>query len=814
MSIEEKNEAITLNEEEAIELARQEANRHFANELKQWQSQQQEQISRQLQAEEYQAKLAPKGSSYQEVAEKRKIEKRVLRHKKREEAKQERRQKRLANPKPKRSVRWYLSQVLAGLIFLALFVVLSGFTYYQSQPKRYEVRVGERSTVDVSTTRAIVDREKTELRAKEAAQKVQAIEKRSEQISKLNLARLEQFLIKVQAERNALGQLNSTLSPSPASNETATNRPLTAEQLKASSLKLRQELYQTQKLSLEETDATILLGLPTSFYQDFAQQLKGIAEQLMSEAHDQASLQASIDRQVSLVQEARTSYKSEYGALSRLLKMTLQANVEFDEVATNKAKAAEEARIFDDPVMIPAGTRILTQGEVVTQSIYEYMKELNLVYVPGLDLKSLLPILLLMLILMGLTVLFLMRRRPQLLTEGKERWLLLLVCTGLLITASYTLNFSVYANPLYCLVIIICLQFGFEIGLVLGLLSSLAVLPILVTEPLGYLPMLLAFPIIAYVADEQRREPNTLVLMLASTLSPFFSVFILALFSKIRLGLGLQNAAIAALAGLASAVLAIGLQPLLELLTSAVSAGQLIRLSQPSNALLRRLFIEAPGTYQHSMMVANLAEKGAEVIDADTLLVRVGAYYHDIGKMMHPEVFTENQSDYNPHHYLSAEDSVKLIIGHVEEGLRIAKQHRLPERLQDFIREHHGNTLQASFYAKACEKARERGEEEPTEAQFRYPWPIPQSKETAILMLADSLEAAMRSTQTRTVPGAEDLARKIVRIKTEQNQLVDSGLSYFEVEKLIESFVKVYRGQFHDRVQYPELKKKEEEKRL
>ncbi len=255
-----------------------------------------------------------------------------------------------------------------------------------------------------------------------------------------------------------------------------------------------------------------------------------------------------------------------------------------------------------------------------------------------------------------------------------------------------------------------------------------------------------------------------------------------------------------------SAPSALGIQPVLEVLSSTVSATHLIKLAQPSQPLLRRLFLEAPGTYQHSMMVANLAEKGAEVIGADSLLVRVGAYYHDIGKMDHPEVFTENQTDYNPHDYLSPQESVSLIIGHVEGGLKTARRHRLPVALQQFIKEHHGNTLQASFFYKAQEEAEASGEAAPKEEDYRYPWPIPSSKETAIVMLADSLEAAIRSTQTKDLAGAEKVARNIVKIKNEQNQLINSGLSYQEVEALILSFVQTYQGQFHERVRYPDAR--------
>ena len=244
--------------------------------------------------------------------------------------------------------------------------------------------------------------------------------------------------------------------------------------------------------------------------------------------------------------------------------------------------------------------------------------------------------------------------------------------------------------------------------------------------------------------------------------------------------------------------------PLYEIVLDAVSPLRLVELSNPNQPLLKRLLIEAPGTAQHSAMVANLAEVAAESIGANALLSRVGALYHDIGKLNNPSYFTENQFGENPHDKLSPEESAKIIFAHVTDGVKLAEENRLPEAVTAFIVEHHGDTVLMSIYPKACKIAEEKGMPLPDPADFSYPGRIPQSKETGIVMIADSVEAAMKSTGYRDLVNTEKLIRKIVKGKNDQDQLVDSGLSYQEVEKMVQAFLRVYEGQFHERLKYPD----------
>jgi len=218
--------------------------------------------------------------------------------------------------------------------------------------------------------------------------------------------------------------------------------------------------------------------------------------------------------------------------------------------------------------------------------------------------------------------------------------------------------------------------------------------------------------------------------------------------------------------------------------------------------VLRRLMIEAPGTYHHSLIVANLAETAAYEIGANTALARAGAYYHDIGKLKHPQMFSENQAGYNVHDDLSPETSAKIITQHPKNGVEMGLEYGLPRVIIDIIREHHGTGLVKYFYFKAL---KEYGADKVTEEEYRYQGTIPSSRESAIVMLADTVEAAVRSVlgKGQTLEEAEALVKTLMKDKLDDDQLDNSGLGIHELEIIRKAFIKVFHGMYHERVAYP-----------
>lgn len=265
----------------------------------------------------------------------------------------------------------------------------------------------------------------------------------------------------------------------------------------------------------------------------------------------------------------------------------------------------------------------------------------------------------------------------------------------------------------------------------------------------------------------------------------------------------LNQIVLALLSGVLSSTLASMLLPALESLFKIVTDIRLLELSNLNAPLLRRLAVEAPGTYHHSLMVAALAEGGAESIGANPLLARVGAYYHDVGKAKKPEFFVENQSyEYNKHEELAPSISCHIIAGHVKEGLQLAAEAGLPQRISDMIPEHHGTRVMTYFYEKAKDSAG-ANEGDPVEADFRYPGPKPQSKEAAIIMMADAVEAASRTLSSPTKSQIQRMIDRLIDAIIRDDQFVECDITLKDVQLVKESFFKILTGTFHHRIDYP-----------
>jgi putative nucleotidyltransferase with HDIG domain len=259
--------------------------------------------------------------------------------------------------------------------------------------------------------------------------------------------------------------------------------------------------------------------------------------------------------------------------------------------------------------------------------------------------------------------------------------------------------------------------------------------------------------------------------------------------------------------GLGSGLLTAGGFAVVGALFGVTTRVQLMELSQLNAPLLRRLQDEAPGTFHHSIIVGNLAERAADRVGADPLLVRVGCYYHDIGKIVQPAFYIENQmGGANPHDELDARASARIISQHVRAGAELAKRHGLPPRVQAFIPEHHGTRLIAYFYRMATQE-----EEDVDQTPFRYPGPKPQSRETALVMLADSTEAMVRASADRSPERIDEIVDGVISERLAEGELEECDLTLRDLRTVADSFKQTLRGVYHPRIEYPEPS--EEEKR-
>jgi uncharacterized domain HDIG len=253
--------------------------------------------------------------------------------------------------------------------------------------------------------------------------------------------------------------------------------------------------------------------------------------------------------------------------------------------------------------------------------------------------------------------------------------------------------------------------------------------------------------------------------------------------------------------GVGSAVLSIGILPFFEAGFGVLSSMKLIELSNPNHPLLRKILTEAPGTYHHSVMVANLAETACEAIGANGLLARVGSYYHDIGKTKRPVFFVENQMhNENPHDRLDPVVSKDIIISHTKDGAEILERHRMPREIIDIARQHHGTTVVKYFYHRAKERGMDVSEEE-----FRYPGPKPQSKEAAVICIADSVEAAVRSMTNPSTEEIDEMVKSIINDKLSDLQFAECDMTFKELYIVEKTICETLYGIFHNRIKYPEF---------
>jgi cyclic-di-AMP phosphodiesterase PgpH len=255
--------------------------------------------------------------------------------------------------------------------------------------------------------------------------------------------------------------------------------------------------------------------------------------------------------------------------------------------------------------------------------------------------------------------------------------------------------------------------------------------------------------------------------------------------------------------GLLCGVITLGVLPLFEYILQTVTNISLLELADSNHPVLQRMVLEAPGTYHHSLVVGNLSDTACCAVGANGLLARIGAYYHDIGKLQKPEYFIENQDiKKNAHDELTPTMSKLIIMNHIKEGLELAKKYSLSPVLCDFIQQHHGNSLVYYFYRRALEGKEEN--QEVSEEGFRYPGPKPNTKETAIVLLADSVEAATRSLKNPTPDKIEETVHKVINNKFIDGQLDECELTLKDIEKISSVFIKILSGIYHSRVNYPQ----------
>ena len=512
------------------------------------------------------------------------------------------------------------------------------------------------------------------------------------------------------------------------------------------------------------------------------------------------------------------SYESLAGML---LTYYLKPNEIYDAARTEAAQEAAARAVTPVMASVKENEKIVGEGEIVTSSEVDALEALGLSH-PGTAAAGVAGTALLVALLTGVLLFYLYQQDRPLFRHSSHLCLLGIVVVLVLAVGKVILAFNTSQQ-----------SFGALVGYAVPVAAAGMLVTVLLDSRVAVLVTAVLAVLVAVMADYNLR------LGIVAFVSGLTGVFGVSRLSQrvdlVRAGIYVAGAStlavgavgltsnlpltllapaalvLGAVNGVLSSVLTNGALPFLESTFAITSPVRLLELANPNHVLLRRLLTEAPGTYHHSIIMGNMAEAAASAVGGDGPLVRAGAYFHDIGKVKRPYFFIENQiSGENPHDKISPNLSTLILTSHVRDGVEMAREQKVPRSVVDIIEQHHGTSLITYFYHKALENGRT---ETLTEEEFRYEGPRPKTREAAIVMLADVVEAAVRSLTNPTPGRVEGLVRKMIKDKFLDGQLDECDLTFKDLDSIAAAFIQVLSGIFHHRVEYPDLTRQLAERR-
>ncbi|WP_027091128.1 HD family phosphohydrolase [Cohnella thermotolerans] len=733
---------------------------------------------------------------------------------------------------------WKHSGAVKGLLLL-VFVLLFYFSLASRLvPETYDITLNAKSAHDIKAPHQVVD-EKATLEAQEkAADKVGPVYSNvalhNELLIDEILVRIDQLnqddqvttADKVEIYRGEIPErLDNFISSFVLANTGS-------ETYSASLLEEMQKVIKDQKYSIPQETFYKLPQLTSEEIAEMRPVAKEIVRKLVSESL--ADAETARIKVAELVNGSSLSKRVQRETVQELAKFVVTPNKFYDKEATEEAKV--QAKQNTPAVVIKQGDVIVKAGQTITQDLYDRLDSMGLLKEKKNYWPQLGTLLLSILFVLSFYVYGELTNGGESAKSAGKRsnvhllMLLIIFAINLLMMHLVALAHSErwpnigFLAPIAMGSMLVTLLLDMHLGLVSSLLFTMFASIILNVGQqsvfdfrYGFIAAVVSFTSVLAI---HRASQRSSILKAGIMVSLFGSVAVVALMlvetDIDRFGL-LQSVAFMFASGLLTAVLVIGIMPFFEATFGILSALKLVELSNPNHPLLRKLLTETPGTYHHSLMVGNLSEAAAEAVGANGLLCRVGSFYHDVGKTKRPSYFIENQNGgVNPHDKLDPKVSASIIIAHARDGAEMLKQYKLPKQIRDIAEQHHGTTFLKFFYYKAVKQAEQQGKEnEWQEDDFRYPGPKAQSKEAAIVGIADSVEAAVRSLDHPTVEQVENIIGKIIKDRLDDQQFNECDLTLREMDKIAQTLKETVIGMFHSRIEYPddkELKNRKETK--
>ena len=696
-----------------------------------------------------------------------------------------------------------------GVIVLAVsFALASLVTITSLTPKRYEVSVGTAAQEAVTAPRMVEDKVNTEALRQAARNNASAVYTVDDKLADMLISNAQSFFSALSSFRNTASATRAATLTSADPENPATDTRTWQEVIPTADL-----LALLAKLPVSISDTSLGYALLDAADAEIAQ-LKDLVITTLSQSlragvseSDQVKTLAAINRELKM-----SSLSVWLKALGEMVydAYLLPTNV-INSVETTRAQ--EKAADAVEPIYIARGATIVESGQIVTQEQYDMLLSLDLV--KGAEAASrLMPgTITYLFCVFGMLGLYLSVFERDTFSSNKQMTILALILwiTLALEWVCYLIDPrvspAVFGVLLAALLVsrktaeMVNIAFALSFALLAGgsgntLFGSDSIL--------AMAAMLLSGQMVILVAERSRKRGT---LIAAGSLGGVVGATVVVAggwildygWNAILIYAGLQMAS-----ALILSVFCVGMLSLWENLFDIVTPARLHELANTNHPLLRKMMVSAPGTYHHSMMVASLAEGAADAIGANALLARTGAMYHDVGKLRRPQYFKENQNGQNIHDTLQPEESAGFIIAHQKDALAYLARYRMPSEVKKIVTEHHGTTLVSYFYFKAKQQQTQDGEPV-IERLFRYQGNLPSTKESAIVMLADSCEAAVRSLNEPTREEVADMVRKIVQGKMDDGQLKLSPLTLSEINAIERSFLVTFTGLMHERIRYPAL---------
>ncbi|MEW9923820.1 HD family phosphohydrolase [Clostridium butyricum] len=672
-------------------------------------------------------------------------------------------------------------------LFVSVFVLSYLLLITAIKPQQYSLEAGDIPRSDIKAPRDTIDERAT----KEAEDK--ALEKVDKQYT-------QKAEVKKQAEDNVIllfEKLNTIINNQSAQTATSTSVESNVSELK-----------KIEGIALSEDEYKELLNIPkeqlSSLQKDVLNIIDKTYEKNINEKDDE-SLNTARDSAVSLVEKLNLADKLKY-VLEELVKGQINPNCFYDEEKTQEL--IDETRKSVAKVVIKQNQIIVKEGVPVTQNQLDILSDLGMLD-DGKNTSIYLYVYIVLAMFVGI-IMFLQynyidRNYSEIFKNTKKITLISVINLMTLVFARTIGLVSPFLIPFACAPILLTLLINYKISIVISILNV-----IVISIATGFDAQVMMLGVISSILGatllkkmQQRNE------LLYSTIYLSIVGVIITVSTGILISSNLREVLIKSgitfIGGVLSGIFALGILPFLEGTFNEVTTLKLLELSNPNHPLLKKLLMEAPGTYHHSMLVANLAEMASEEVGANSVIVRIGSYYHDVGKTERPYFFGENQmGGENPHNHMTPNLSAKIIISHVKDGIELARKYNLPKVIQDIIGEHHGTTLVKYFYYTM--KNNSENPEEVKEENYRYPGPIPNSKEAGIIMLADSVEAAVRSIKEPSEDKIKEMINNIISDKLSCGQLNDCNLTIKDIEKIKKCFLTALNGIYHHRIEYPKEK--------